>query len=106
MACLIGFVSRMADNRVSIRTSDILEKLAATREARIAVIREHVYNIDPGMRLAREICCRETLDQVVTTIVIDYIPDRAMPPEKSMESFPPPASERVFDAFDIWAGLI
>lgn len=98
MACPNGSVSRMADNRVSIRTSDVLEKLAAARAARIVEVQQHAYRIDPGMQLARGD------HKQPEEVIVEYVPDRTMPEEKSRESLPPPTSERVFDAFDIWAG--
>lgn len=111
----------MADNRVSIRTSDILEKLAAIRAARIAEVQQHAYRIDPGMKLARQLYLNDlkgsipnwgpTIEDVLTrfvdvvTPIINAMPDRTMPPEKSRELFAPPTTEMVLDAFDIWAGM-
>jgi hypothetical protein len=43
----------MADTRVPLRTSNVLDKIAAARAVRLDDLREHAYRIDPGMRLAR-----------------------------------------------------
>lgn len=60
----------MTDTRVPLRTSNILEIIAASRAARIAELQDHAYRIDPGVKLAMDICDRERIgdDHTITVL--------------------------------------